>query len=44
MSKETKDQMAITTVIFNDELKKAKDADDSKDEASEAADEDEAQP
>lgn len=42
--KKTKDQMAITTVIFNDELKKAKDADDSKDEASEAADEDEAQP
>ena len=42
--KKTKDQMSITTVIFNDELKKAKDADDSKDETSEAADEDEAQP
>jgi len=41
--KKTKDQMAITTVIFNDELKKAKEADDSKDETSEAADEDEAQ-
>lgn len=41
--KKAKDQMSITTVIFNDELKKAKDADDSKDETSEAADEDEAQ-
>ena len=42
--KKSMDQMSITTVIFNDELKKAKDADDSKDETSEAPDEDEAQP
>jgi CRISPR-associated protein Csb1 len=42
--KKAKDQMSITTVIFNDELKKAKDAeDDAKDDAPETPD-DEAQP
>ena len=40
-----KDQMSSTTVIFNDELKKAKDAEeDSKDGGSETPDEENAQP
>jgi CRISPR-associated protein Csb1 len=40
-----KDQMSVTTVIFNDELKKAKDAEeDSKDGGSETSDEEDAQP
>ena len=39
--KKAKDQMSITTVIFNDELKKAKDAeDDAKDDAPETTDDD----
>lgn len=39
--KKAKDQMSITTVIFNDELKKAKDAeDDAKDDAPETPDDD----
>jgi CRISPR-associated protein Csb1 len=39
--KKAKDQMSITTVIFNDELKKAKDAEeDSKDSGSETPEED----
>ena len=43
--KKAKDQMTITTVIFNDELKKAKDTEvDAKDDAPETLDEDAAQP